>query len=484
MIGLPLLSPALSLMRDSVTRHFSSWRLSPIQTLALSFLLVILTGATLLTLPISRLPGVEVSLLDTLFTATSATTVTGLATVSTADTWSRFGQIVILVMIQIGGLGYMTIATVLALVLGVRVGLHTRLQLKESLGTFDLRDTIRVLRFIGIGAVLLEGIAALLLAARLHTHQAMPWGKAIFEGIFYAVSSFCNAGFDLAPGFQGLAYTPYRSDLFMLVIMGGLIIIGGLGFGVLAELDPFNAWRKRGRRRLGLHARIVLTMTALLIISGTALFLLFEWNNPASIGNDSLAQRLVTSWFMAVTPRTAGFSAVDLTTLSPLTIFMIVIFMIIGTAPGSTGGGVKVSTFAVIWLAVVALVQKRPDVEAFGRRIGGDTVRLAMSLFTVYITLVLVTIALIVFVEMHVAGRFGGPDSSLLFSQLAFEVVSAYGTVGLSTVGTPELSTFSRIVLMLAMFMGRMGPLTFVFIFAQPKRSMLRRLPTEPVIAG
>lgn len=482
MLGFPLLPPAFATMRDSMSQRYAAWRLSPIQTLALTFVLVILTGTSLLTLPIMQQPGARLSLLDCLFTATSATTVTGLVTVSTADSWSRFGQGIILILMQVGGLGYMTIATVLALLLGVRVGLHTRLQLTETLGAFSLRDTVRVLRFIGVGTLAIEGIAALVLAARFHGFQGWAWGHAIFEGIFYAVSGFCNAGFDLAPGLQGLAYAPYRTDMLLLTVLGVLIILGGLGFGVLVELDPFQ---HRVRRRLGLHAKLVLAVSAILIVGGAALFLLFEWGNPDTLAAiPSAADRIVMGAFMAVTARTAGFSPFDLSLVSPLTLFLLMILMVIGTAPGSTGGGVRVTTVAVIILAIAALVQKRPDVEAFGRRIGGETVRLAISLFALYLLAVMVTIAFLSYIEINLAGIPPGPVASALFGDLAFLVMSAFGTVGLHSAIPPELTTVSRVILILAMFIGRLGPLAFVFVFAQPKRPMLRRLPSEPVIAG
>lgn len=473
--------PLVSTLKNALIRTISQRRFSPVQTLALSFVLVILIGAGLLSLPVSQRPGVQVSLLDALFTATSATCVTGLVIVDTVETWTHFGQIIILLMIQIGGLGYMTFATIFALLLGARIGLRARLQLKEAHGVFTLRDTIRVVRFVGIGTLLIEGIGAILLTLRFHFQHHMAWDRAAFEGLFYSISAFCNAGFDLVTKFQGLTLPPYQRDPWLLIILGILIIMGGLGFGVLAEFAFFPR-----ARRFSLHAKLVFTTSGVLILVGMLGFLLFEGNNPMTLGAlDTPFQKGVMAWFMGVTPRTAGFSPVDLSAVSPPTLAMIGSLMIIGASPYSTGGGVKTTTVAVILLVIIALVRRRPDVEAFGRRIGGDVGRLALSLVSVYMVAVLLVIISMSITEITWPGLPPNNRTMTFFGQLNFEVLSAFSTVGLSTGITASLKPFSQLLIMLSMYLGRLGPLAFIFVFAQPARCPTsRRLPSEQIMVG
>ncbi len=458
------------------TRH----RLSSVQLIALGFLSVILVGTLLLCLPVSQQPGVSVGVLDCLFTATSATCVTGLVTVSTAESWTRFGQIVILLLIQVGALGYMTLATVIAMALGLRIGIRARLALRESHGLVRLHDATQLLRVIAIGTLLIEGIGALLLMLRFHFYHGYTWGHALYEGIFYSVSGFCNAGFDLAPGFLGLSFPAFRTDIGLLIILGILIILGGIGFGVLLEVGHIFQ-----KSRLSLHSKLALSMSGILILTGMVLFLFFEWRSEATLGAlDNVWQRLTTAWFMSVTPRTAGFSPVDLTAVSPPTLFWLGMLMVIGASPDSTGGGIKTTTVAIIILAIITLIRNRRDIEAYRRRISGELVRLALSLTSIYLLAAFLVVLGISFTEITLPNVHHGDTAMARYGDLMFEVFSAFGTVGLSAGITPTLAPVSRILIILAMFIGRLGPLTFFYVFARQWNSPLRRLPEEPVVVG
>lgn len=462
--------------KSSTSRHI---RLSPPQIIALVLFILIVIGALLLQLPIAQKTISPVKFLDCLFTATSATCVTGLITRSTADSWTPFGQTVILLLMQIGGLGYMTLATVTALMLGMRLGIRTLLTLRASQGALTLYDTMRISRYVVFGALIIEGIGAISLAFLFHFHHGVKWGLAFFQGIFYAVSAFCNAGFDLAPGFQGLNHPSYRNDMTMLIIIGLLIMLGGIGFAVLADLVRFPK-----SRRLSLFSKIVLSMTAILVIFGASMFFIFEFQNSHTIAGQPLPQQMITSWFMSVTPRTAGFSTIDLSMASPPTIFLLSMLMFIGASPNSTAGGVKTTTIAIILLAAITMLRQRKDVEIFGRRVGGETIRLATSLLLAYLAAVFIILIAVSLVEITNHPGLSSSEALTRFFHLSFEVVSAFGTVGLSAGITPTLEPLSRILIILAMFLGRLGPLSFILVFTQTKKPALRRLPSEPLMLG
>jgi trk system potassium uptake protein TrkH len=353
--------------------------------------------------------------------------------------------------------------------------------MKEAHGVLTLQNAAQVVRFVGLGTLLIEGIGAVSLTLRFHFHHAMVWKEAMLEGVFYSVSAFCNAGFDLVPGFQGLAFTPYRQDLWLLLLIGLLIVLGGLGFGVLGELGAFTR-----TRRFSLHAKLVLTISGALILIGMVCFYLLEATNPLTLGAiKSPVEQGVFSWFMSVTPRTAGFSPLDISVLSPPTLLIIELLMVIGASPYSTGGGIKTTTMAVIILAIIAQVRRRQDIEVYGRRISGDMVRLALSLVSVYVLATLLVLFSITIIEITLPGLSSNGEAMTLFERLTFEVISAFGTVGLTHSLTPTLQPVSQVLIMLAMYLGRLGSLAFIFVFAQPTEGpMLRRLPSESVMAG
>ena len=330
-----------------------------------------------------------------------------------------------------------------------------------------------------IGALIIEITGAISLALVFHFNHGFTWSKSLFHGIFYAVSAFCNAGLDLAPGVSGLHFPAYRNDMSLLIIIGLLIMLGGIGFAVLADLVRFPQ-----TKRLSLFSKIVLSMTAILVIFGTGMFFIFEFHNSHTIAGQALPQQLITSWFMSVTPRTAGFSPIDLSMASPLTLFMISILMFIGASPNSTAGGVKTTTIAIILLAALAIVRQRKDVEVFGRRVGGETIRLATSLLLAYLMAVFIILMAISLHEITGNTSLSPSEALTKFFHLSFEVLSAFGTVGLSTGITPTLEPFSRVLLVIAMFLGRLGPLSFILVFARSKKPALRRLPSEPLMLG
>jgi len=314
-------------------------RASPPQVLVLGFLLLILTGAILLTLPAAVKPGGEVNFLTSLFTATSAVCVTGLVVVDTASHWSTFGQVVILLLIQVGGLGFMTMATFFALLLGRKIGLRQRLIIQESLNQTNVAGIVRLVKYVLLFTFSVEMFFAAVLAVRWSAD--LGWPKSLWYGIFHSVSAFNNAGFDLFGGFKSL--TGYVEDVTVNICITTLIILGGLGFSVVVEL--FQCL-KGTRRYLTLHTKLVLLVTGLLVVGGTTLIFLLEEQN--SLLDLSLKGKFLAAYFQAVTPRTAGYNTLDIAALRPATQFLLVILMFIGASPGSTGGGVKTTTVGIL----------------------------------------------------------------------------------------------------------------------------------------
>lgn len=454
-------------------------RLSPVQAVVIGYAALMLLGTGLLLLPLAQRPGIHVNWLQALFTAVSATTLTGLVTVSTADTWSAAGQCIILALVQLGAVGYVTFASIIATLLGIRLGLTERYKLWDTHGNINRRDIFTIVRFVVLLTLAFELFGTLLLALHFHARTGLGWAQSAWEGFFYAVSAFCNAGFDLAPGMMGLAY--HAGDSGLLIVLGLLIIFGGLGFGVLAEF-LFIA----RLRRFTLHGKLALLMTVLLIVVGTGLVLLFEWRNTDSLGSLPTMEKYVNAWFMAVTPRTGGFSPLPIDQLTPPTQFVLGLLMFIGASPDSTGGGIKTTTFAIILLAILTLLRQRPDIEAFRRRISGELVRLSLSLVTMYLLAILLVIIAISLTEITLNPAMSpvGPGAMMRFGQLTLEVISAFGTVGLSAGITSTLKPLSQLLIIVSMCVGRLGPLIFVYIFAGAKHPLPRRLPNESVLAG
>lgn len=438
--------------------------LAPNRALALGFLTIILAGALLLMLPIANRTGRGLSFLDSLFTATSATCVTGLVV---ADTWTQFnllGQVILLLLIQVGGLGYMTMMLQASLLMGRKLGLRQRSVMMESVSAQRLSDVLTLLRYILGGTALIEGTGAVLLSFRFIPELGL--ARGIWYSIFHSVSAFCNAGFDLM-GFREpySSLTHYVYDPLVNLTACALVLLGGLGFLVWRDVRE-NGLRFR---RYSLHSKLMLTATLVLTAGGTALFWLAERDNLLA-GMDPGQQALV-SLFQAVSPRTAGFNTVDLAKLTSGGGLLTIVLMFIGAGPGSTGGGVKVTTVVVCLLTLSAYIRGRREVGAFNRRLGEEQIHRSAAGVTLYMTLAMAGGFLILATQPF-------PLQDALF-----EVFSALSTVGLSTGITRELSALNRAVVIAMMYCGRIGSLSMLMALAQRSAPRVKD-PVEHITIG
>ncbi|WP_194544532.1 TrkH family potassium uptake protein [Paenibacillus sp. JZ16] len=438
-------------------------RLSPPQILVLGFAAIIFIGTALLMLPISTSTGEPLEFIDALFTSTSATCVTGLVVVDTGTTFSSFGQIVIMLLIQIGGLGFMTMATLFALALKRRISLKDRLILQEAMNQSSMEGIVRLIRRVLLYSLIIEACGALILSIRWAFD--MPIGRAIYYGVFHAVTMFNNAGFDLFGDFRSL--TGYVYDPVVNVVVMFLIVSGGIGFIVLSDLIDF-----RKQRRLSLHSKVVLTMTATLLLVGFIVILIFEFTNPRTLGSLNWGGKFFGALFQSVTPRTAGANTIDITGLRQATQFFIVILMFIGASPGSTGGGIKTTTFTIMVGAVIAMMRGREDIVMFRYRLAQERVLKAL-------TIALLALLLVLTVSMILSTTEEGD-----FLEILFETTSAFGTVGLSMGLTPDLTVFGKVLISITMFAGRLGPLTLAYALGPKKGKELYRHPEGKMIIG
>ena len=442
--------------------------LNATRVVAISFALIILAGALLLTLPVASRDGESAGFFTGLFTATSATCVTGLILADTWIQWSFFGQVVVLAMIQLGGLGFMTVLTLVSFALHRRIGLSERLVMVSTFNLNDLDGVVRVVRHALMGTFLLEGIGAVVLAWRMIPEFGVLGG--VWRGIFHSVSAFCNAGFDLLGGRFGAfsSVAGYNDDPVVLLTIAALIAIGGLGFFVWEDI-----LRTRSFHRLSPYSKLVLAMTAALIFFGAVFFFVEEYANPAVFGEMPLGQKIYNSIFQSVTLRTAGFDAIGQGNLSDSSKAFSSIWMLIGGSSGSTAGGLKTVTAAVLLLTLRARLTGREQVTFRGRAVPYGQVLNAM-------TLVLV-MGLIFLVSSMVISTLEG----LPYVDCAFEVASAMGTVGLTTGITPTLSMFSQSLLILLMYTGRIGLLSFSIALAvRHGRPAKLRYPEMNVMIG
>ncbi|WNQ12651.1 TrkH family potassium uptake protein [Paenibacillus aurantius] len=448
-------------------RKFSLFRLTPPQILVIGFAIIILTGAALLTLPVASTDGIHTPFLDALFTATSATCVTGLVVVDTGTHWTLFGQVVIILLIQIGGLGFMTMGTLIALVIRKKISLRERLILQEAMNQGSMEGIVRLIRRVLLYALTIEAAGAALLTIRWSFD--MPFGKALYYGVWHGISMFNNAGFDLFGGINGKfsSLTGYVDDPIVNFTVMALIVLGGLGFIVIADVHEF-----RKTRKLSLHSKVVLSATAFLIVFGAMVICAFEFTNPATLGPLSPAGKIWASLFASVTPRTAGANTIDVAGMRQATQFFTVILMFIGASPGSTGGGVKTTTFTILIGAMIAMIRGKEDIVLFRNRLAKDRIYKA-------ITLTFFALFLVVFVTMLLS-----TTEDYFFLKILFEVTSAFGTVGLSMGLTPDLSTIGKILIALMMFIGRLGPLTLAYALGPRPEKELYRYPEGKVTIG
>ncbi|CAH2212374.1 TrkH family potassium uptake protein [Tepidibacter aestuarii] len=439
-------------------------RLSPAQIMVIGFAMIILIGAILLNTPMATNSGEQVGFINALFTSTSAVCVTGLVVVDTGTYWTLFGKVVIITLIQVGGLGFMSMATLFAILVRKKIYLHQRLLIQEALNQYDLSGLVRLTRHILIGTFIIEGIGAIILSS-VFVPQ-MGFAKGIGYGVFHAISAFCNAGFDLMGNFSSL--TSYVDNITVNIVIMMLIILGGLGFPVM-----FDVMKKRKFSKLNLHSKIVISISSFLILFGFILFFAIEYSNPDTLGGLSFKGKVLGALFQSVTTRTAGFNTIDLAAMKDSSKFLTVIFMFIGGSPASTAGGIKTTTIGVLFLSVIAFIRGKEDVEAFGRRISYTVVNKSLGVIAIGVSIVVVlTMSLSL------------TDTKFQFIHILFEAVSAYGTVGLSIFGSPNLTTIGKILIALSMFAGRVGALTILFAISNRKKKSVIRYPEEKVMVG
>jgi trk system potassium uptake protein TrkH len=436
---------------------------NPALVFVYGFAVVIVAGTLLLMLPFASASGESTPFLVALFTATSAVCVTGLVVVDTGTYWSFAGQFVIVGLIQVGGFGFMTSSTLLLLLIGRRATLRERMLLKEALGSGGLGSVRKLAQRVILFTLVMEAAGATFLTLRFLTELDPP--RALWHGIFHAVSAFNNAGFDIVGGYRSL--TPYNDDPVLVLTIAILVIIGGISYTVVEDLI-----RTRRFTRLTLDTKLVLITTAGLLVLGMLGLLFTERSNPDTLGPMDLGPRLLNAFYSAVTPRTAGFNTIDTGKLTEAGLLVTISLMFVGGAAGSTAGGIKVQTFSILYFAIVSAVRGFHEVEAFRRQ-----VPLADVMRAIAVALLSLALIFVVTFALTVSERF-----ALL--PILFEAFSAFGTVGLSTGITPDLSPVGRVILILTMFAGRLGPLTLVLALAARERRTVYHWPEEAIKIG
>ena len=446
----------------------------PAKILAFSFASVILIGALLLMLPVSTTKE-QISFVDALFTSTSAVCVTGLTVVDTGTYYTTFGQVVILILIQLGGLGIVTLSTFFIWFAGKKISFRGRRIVEGTFAPSPEKEFVYLLKGVLYLTFIIEGAGSLIMWARFA--QIYPVWKSLYISVFHAVSAFCNAGFGLFPN----NLSDYKSDITVNLVITSLIILGGLGFYVLMELIEYFK-KSRGKnsiRRLSLHTKITLTVTAFLIAGGTLCIFLFE--NGNILNGLSLKSKILISYFQSVTPRTAGFNTVDIGMLTNPTLFLMLLLMFVGASPGSTGGGVKTTSFGVLMALVISKLKGSDSTMCFRRTISNETIAKVISVIVAStFGVVIITMALCI-TEEH--GLSYGATKGI-FLEILFEVISAFGTVGLSMGITSSLSDAGKLLITLMMFIGRVGPLAIVVVMGQKESTSRYTYPEESLMIG
>lgn len=443
----------------------SKKKLSPVQTITLSFAAVTFVGALLLMLPAASRDGKSASFVDALFTSTSASCVTGLTVGDTYTLWSPFGQAVIIALIQVGGIGIITLAMYFLSMLHAKIGMRNVFVLKEIMGTDSPAGLVKMTRFIAAGIFLQEALGAILLMPVFIPDFGVV--KGILYSFFHSVSAFCNAGFDLMGANGGSSLTAYSGNLYLNIVICLLITFGGLGFFVWLDLIK----NKCRFSKLTLHSKIVLTTSALLTFGGAILFFILFYNSAAAEGL-STYEKGVASLFQSVSARTAGYYTIDLSKIGGAAQMLMMVLMLVGGSSVSTAGGIKTTTFTVILLFVRSIFRGKEDVECFGRRIEKNVVRTAVAVFVLYIGLALGAGIAISAIE--------GAD----IVACMFETFSAIATVGLSLSLTPTLTPVSKLIIIILMFIGRVGGITVLLSLSGKKNDSAYRYPAENVTVG
>jgi trk system potassium uptake protein len=421
-----------------------SLRLEPARVLVLGIMAIVLLGSLLLNLPIASREGESIGFINALFTAASAVSVTGLVVVNTAEHWTVFGKVVIIVLIQAGGLGFMTLATLIALILGKKIGLRDRLIIQEQLNQFSLSGVVKLTKYVIMSTFAIELLGAFLLATRFVPIYG--WGNGIAFSLFHAISAFCNAGFDIT----GSSMELYVGDPIIILTLSLLVIMGGLGYTVFLDMA-----RKKTLKRASLHTKMVFRVNALLLLTGFVFIMIVEYNNPSTFGNLSFNDKVLASIFQTVITRTAGFNSVNIGGIKSATALFFIILMFIGGSPSSTAGGIKTTTFGVLMATIASIVKGKEDVEIMSKRIPTFLVFRALAVTMVSMSFVLFMTMVLTLTETH------------NFIDVMFEVTSAFATVGLSRGITPDLSDYGKLIITVTMFVGKVGPLTLAFALAK-----------------
>jgi trk system potassium uptake protein TrkH len=437
-------------------------RLSTAQLIVFGFLALMALGTVLLKLPVSTERGI--SWVDAMFVSVSAGSVTGLSTVDFSGTFTTFGAVVVMVLVQLGGLGIMTVTTMAALFVGQKVGFRDLLVVRESIESVDSpRNTLRLLFQIARITFAVELLAAVALSVAF-VRRGMGLGEGIFQGAFHAIMGFCQAGL---VNLENGSFVPYAGNWLVIGALVLAIILGGLGFPVLVDLYSY-----RRDRRLTLHSRLVLITSAVLVVVGVLSVAAMEWSNAGTLGGQPLNTRLAMSVFQGVTPRSSGFATVSYPEMRDPTLVVQTVLMFIGTAPTSTGGGIKVTTLALVFLILVSQIRGQDRITLFWRELPRALVARALAVLALASLLVLLsTLALMI-------------SDGLALLPALFEITSAFGTVGLSLDVTPELSTFGKALVAVVMFLGRVGPITFVVSLAARQRPPTYKYPREDIAIG
>lgn len=437
--------------------------INPAQALVIGFATIILIGSMLLMLPIATEQPGSLSYIDALFTATSAASVTGLVVVDVGSTFTLFGEVVIMSLIQLGGLGFMTFGVLFFILLGKRIGLKQRMLIQESVNNVSLQGVVKLALSVLVISFVIETVAVVILSFRFV--PVMGFWEGVYFSIFHSISAFNNAGFGLLPD----NLITYKTDAVVNITIAALLIVGGIGFTVI--LDLFD--KRFVLSKLSLHTKMVLSATSFLLVLGTVLIFILEFSMPQTLGPLSWGNKFLSAFFQSATTRTAGFNTLDIAALRETTLFLMILFMFVGASPGSTGSGIKTTTALILFSSLRTTLTGRKDIHLFRRTIPDDLLYRSLAI-TMLAALIVIGVTFILTIT----------EVTDDFIVLLFETVSAFGTVGLSMGLTPDLSFTGKLVIMATMFIGRIGPLTLGFALALYTKKSAYRYAEEKVLIG
>ena len=446
--------------KSFINKIYDKITLNPPLVLSLGFAILITVGGVLLSLPFFTKSGEATNLIDSMFVAASASCVTGLTPVNTFEHWNTYGHVLLIILIQIGGLGVMSLASIIPLILGKKIGMKSRQILKEQLNVESLEGMIVLFKYVLVFTFGIEILGAILLSFRFIPLYGA--GTGIWYSIFHSISAFCNAGFDIL----GYSMYPFRDDILVNLTLSFLVIVGGLGFVVTSEL-----FRRRSFEKISTHSKLVLLISGVLLVLGTVMFLFLE-NGDGVLQYESVKGSILESFFQSVVARTAGFYSVDLSKIKDSTALMLMGLMFVGGSPGSTAGGIKTTTLGVLFISTHAVVRGEREPVVFGRHIGMDVVRKALAIFLVSITIILSVSFILTITE------------SARLVDILYETVSALATVGASKGITADLSDVGKILITFCMYLGRLGPMTMAFAFGMKDKKSLIRYPESFISIG